>query len=262
MARLYNLEWVFEKSRNAGWVKAVRSLAMAVERLPRDWPLDDSQAVRAQADDLLGLNTDSSWYERAWETVQRCHPPLAELSSWSHGLAFVRWVAHRILPYPTFVFDDLHFAARLRMTVDSLRSALGSSQGEALFDDVRYRGICEGLVDRRWWRAGLETLLWNITDGAPFDAPTLHNALLERGFPVDRLEIQDPVVCLGRDLLPMAELGSSQDSVRLFPDDWPPFADLPWAEIDLVLEHESLRTIVLAPDQDRLKSDLDEDEDE
>lgn len=262
IARLYNLEWAFEKTEKGGSAEAIRSLALGVSRLPSDWPLGDSEGVRAQADDLLKLDVESDWYERAWESIQRCHPPLAELSSWSHGLAFLRWVAHRVLPYPTFLLDELHLAARLRATVASVHDSLATAKGESLFKPVQYKGVCDELVGRRWWRAGLETLFWEITDGAPFDVSSLHASLGERGLQLTKLDVHDPVVCLGEDLLPLEELGSSKDAVRLFPDDWPPFADLPWASIDLVLEHEPLRLIVLAPDEDRLHPDLGENQGE
>ena len=37
---------------------------------------------------------------------------------------------------------------------------------EAL-DETRYRGGAVGLVGRRWWRAGIESLIWEWQGGFP-----------------------------------------------------------------------------------------------
>ena len=90
VARLNNLEWVFEKSDDgpdAGLYRPAAQLARAVQRLQGDWPVDSS-ASEARTRKLLNPDDDAEWSERAWREVRECQPPVYELGGGPHGVLF------------------------------------------------------------------------------------------------------------------------------------------------------------------------------
>jgi hypothetical protein len=48
---------------------------------------------------------------------------------------------------------------------------------------------------------------------------------------------------------------SYSECVRVWPDDWPSFAETPWTTIDMVRNSDRLRSVVLAEDLERLSVD-------
>ena len=153
IARENNLEWVFSKT-NAQNVEPlaqqVLALAEAVALLPPKWP--STNHVWATVDDLLGLRAKAAWSPVARRHVASCRPPLRGLDGSGHGLMFLRWLAHQILPYPAFLLDDIYLAARLRVTPSSLARAMASDEKfAATLRPYRYTGALSALLGRRWW---------------------------------------------------------------------------------------------------------------
>ena len=131
LARLHDVEWVFEK-QDADAASAIISLAQGVERLPGTWPTDPEEAL-AELRGLLNLGSEA-YAEAAWDDVLTCHPPVHELSEASHTLALLRWLAHRILPYPTFLIDEFHLATALYLDPQTLSPLLGKASLEQAID--------------------------------------------------------------------------------------------------------------------------------
>src|ERR1017187_10479 len=172
IASANNLEWVFAKPRAADrshWTMQVLSLANAVGQLPTAWPGELVKAEKELAR-LLAAPSQGAWVDRALTDVRACHPPLHELSLWTHGLAVIRWLLHRILPYPCFLSNAEYLAARFRVTTQSLDKALQAETelGVAL-KELEYRGILAGFLGPRWWRVAIENFLWELTDGRSAD---------------------------------------------------------------------------------------------
>lgn len=255
VARANNLEWAFEKADAAGappTSERIQLLARSVADLPESWPHDDADAVSAMAAALLGLG-DAAWSDRAWGDVEQCHPPLHELYEASHGLAFLRWLLHRILSYPCFLLDEHHLAARLRISPQSVRAGLDDDSLNLLLKEAAYQGTLAGFSGRRWWRAGVDALLFQWTDGAPFDSDRLRAVLQERlGREVDAVSFAQPVVCLDTQYRPLDQLYSLDDVVRIQPDDWPPYADQAYAAIETARGEPSVRSIVATVDRELL----------
>ncbi len=245
LARGLDLEWVFPKVGRPveELVIAISSLARAVARLPEIWT---EAASETEAKALLGLG-DQSWLERAWRDVQECRAPIHELAAGSHGLSFVRWLLHRILPYPCFLLDDMQLAARLRVDPDSLQGALAVRQGA--FTEASYEGILAEFLGRRWWRAGIESVLFTSTDGMSDDPVIVQNfASSTLGTPLVAVGVANPVEVIGEDFARGKSLVPADDCVRLQPDDWPPYADQAWGLKTAVRESELLRAITLEQD--------------
>jgi hypothetical protein len=245
IARLINLEWAFPKTAGARWEQMI-TLASSVRQLPRNWPAGDQGGAEAAALSLLGLPEDVAWFDRARRNVGACHPPIHDLSGGAHGLLFVRWVLHQVMPYPTFLWSEHWVAARLRMSVGSFQGILG--EGGKLGTDLEameYKGVLAGFQGRRWWRGALEDYVWNLTSGRSLDVDSLHAALRERTkVAFEPLQADASIVCLGTDLEPTGEFISASGAVRLRPDQWPAFAEDAWTSVQLARSDASLRSSV------------------
>ena len=257
IARAHNLEWVFPKAKPSWGVPVelqIRSLACAVRRLPTDWPQQSSDETWAVVRDLLALPPEAPWMPSAQEDVEACHPPVHELRNASHGLVFLRWLLQLILPYPCFLWGAHHLAARLRVTHESLSKALSQDNDlMTLLDPVRYRGILADFLGPRWWRSGTESLVWELTDGDPFDVRRLVSILASKtSAELQITDFMQPVVCVGHNHVPLPALSSIEDSVRIQPDDWPPYADQAWTTIELADQDPSLGALVISQDRHRL----------
>ncbi len=257
IARAHNLEWVFSKETVAGagpLSQQIISLGQAVKRLPTSWTEENQEMVEARVRDLFSIPRRAAWFARAWEDIQDCHPPMHELSKWSHGLAILRWMLHRILPYPCFLMDSYHLASRFRVTHKSLLEAMrGSDRDVKFLEPAQYRGILDEFLGRRWWRSGVEAILWQATEGNSFDRDAILSVLSRvLGSSLVPSNIDQPVVCIDRDYQPLEEAFPADSAVRIQPDDWPPYADQAWTTLDLARQEPSLRALVLNQDRSRI----------
>lgn len=253
-SRENNLEWVFECGELAGSAAMqIGMLAHAVRSLPSTWP-DDREDAETQLFSLLGLadpysgeSTEGYWQSDARQEVLDCRPPLHELSARSHGLALVRWMLHRILPYPCFLMDELQLRARLRVDALEGGEAVGASLNEVL-EPYQYSGVTAGFDGQRWWRAGVEDWLFQVTEGesgsprAVAEAALSHGAISTQGW-------VRPVVVVGGDLVRSLDLAEVEETVRVRPDDWPAFADVAYARRAEVRDDTYLRALVVPADR-------------
>lgn len=258
VARLNNLEWVFEKQKkktDPDPYPQVVELAKAVQRLRGDWPAE-AFASEAHARTLLDLRDEVAWFDRSWREVLECQPPIHELAGTEHGILFLRWFLHQVLPYPCFLWDGHRVATRLRMRVEDFEQIVASNGDFA--QDLRrrrYTGLLDGFLGNRWWRTAIEDYAWELGRGTSGNPDLFGDRLRERaGVDLELIEISDPVVCLDRDFKPV-EVASPQDAVRLRPDYWPSFADAAWMKIDAVVDDPSLQAMVEPVDQYRLQAD-------
>lgn len=259
LARTHNLEWVFTKGNAVRVGCQADSLATAIHRLPEKWPADDRGWVEQEVRKLLGLPVSAecsdavNWLPGAMRDVAQCRPPLSEMVERSHGLLFVRWVLHRILPYPCFLFDTHYLALRLRVTHSSLVAALGGGLAEWLAP-VSYDGVLADFLGRRWWRAGVENLLWGLGGGS-VAAKRLHSKLSEvAGVSLEPLAMPEPVICIDQNYAALAEPCAADDVVRIIPDEWPLYAAQAWTTVSLAREHPRLRAMVAETDLGRLQT--------
>lgn len=250
-SRENNLEWAFRRDQlRAGPAgRQVALLAHAVRELPARWPAEQAAAesqlftmLRLPDQDTAELASAGFWRSDARQEVLDCRPPLHELSARSHGLALVRWLLHRIFPYPCFLLDDLQLRARLR--VDALEG--GEAVDVPLMEVLApycYTGIMAGFDGRRWWRAGIEDWLFNATNGQSGNPRLVAEVALRHGARTDRTWLR-PVVVISGDLARSEEFAEVEDTVRVRPDDWPVFADTAYARRTEVVDDPDLRALV------------------
>ena len=184
--------------------------------------------------------------DAAFRDVLRCRPPIHGYAENSRdGLSLLRWILHRILPYPTFLYDDRHLAARIRVEVSSLRRALDSSARlRELFSPAQYTGGGSGILGRRWWRAGIEAIIFGANSDDPSNITTLHVFLTSLASDLIA-ESDDVLPVLTSGMLDSDDLVRAKDVTEVAPDDWPPFADSAWIRRSDVAEDPMLRAIAI-----------------
>lgn len=255
VARLNNLEWVFEKRRKEADTDPypqVAELARTVRKLGGGWP-ESAAASEARARELLNLVEEVEWSDRCWREVRECQPPIHELAGTEHGVLFLRWFLHQVLPYPCFLWDVHRVATRLKIRASDLRDLVVSDADLARdLEECRYTGILEDFLGGRWWRTAIEDYAWRLGRGEAGNANVFGDRLRERaGVDLELLDIDGPVVCLNRDFEPSG-VAAPQEAVRLRPDYWPSFADAAWMKVDAVADDPTLRAMVEPMDQYRL----------
>jgi hypothetical protein len=256
LARLNNLEWVFEKARSSereDRAEEILSLASAVVALPKSWELSGDR-LRAQLLGLLGVAKEDEDYQELLKDVEVCVPPIHEISQWSHGLAVLRWFLHRVLPYPCFLWDEHSLAARLQVHASSLEAALqpGKPLRKAL-GPAEYQGILKTFLGPRWWRSKVERFLWDKTKGTSSDARAVQSAVKKIARNVEAWTADNvSVVCLDQHYRPITLPVAIDKAVRIQPDDWPSYADQAWTTIALANAHSKLRALVVRDDQSKL----------
>lgn len=254
LARLHDLEWVFSKAGNTAAITSqISSLASAVNTLPLNWPADPN----AQKDCLRSLLKVpvEVWGELALEDALACYPPIHSISTHTHGLALIRWLLHRILSYPCFLLDIYHLAARLGVTAASLHQIFSLSKNlSSKLEQCSYKGILSSFHGNRWWKMGLNELLWNLTDGEPYNWEKVQGVLLDEKEKelAQPLPSQNIVVCTDIETEGTKDLIDASSAIRIRPDDWPPYADYAWVSIELARTNPAVQAIVVPNERDRL----------
>ncbi len=253
-ARSQNLEWIFTKESD-DLARRVGVLAHAIAALPADWSEDEERRFAATRD-LLVLGAQN-WTDIAWEEVLRCHPPMHELARGSDGIALLRWLLHRIVPYPCFLYDRHRLAVRSGLHIDFVDRALESGFGD-LLAPARYTGLLAGFLGDRWWGQGVETILWDRTE-RQLQGTGAARAVVEEFIDVDveSLGVRHPVFAIDAEYRPLDSPRDIEECVEVQPDDWPPFADTPWVTRDLARESKRMRAMIVDLDPDAAAGDQD-----
>jgi hypothetical protein len=246
VAAQHDLEWVFEFGADNFATRLVE-LARAVQSIGDEV---DSLGVDSGASWLAV--PDLSWAETAIAQIEDCRPPAHALARDTLGKSFVRWLAHRILPYPTFLLNDEHAANLLGIQMSSL---FALAESDVLRDRAAlYSGPLDGFLGRRWWRAALQQLLVDA-ECNQWDPPELKaEALAElTGVQLDGLTSDQPVVIYSPQGYVLDIDAPAETSLRIQPDGWPAYADDPWASVVDVTEDSDFRTLVAQIDRRRLE---------
>jgi CheY-like chemotaxis protein len=258
LSRACNIDWAFEKSTEGGPLEQysrILLLANAVKSLPLSWPRDDAHKTWAEVQRLLGIDANVPWADQTRLEIERCRPPLDELVQRVHGMLFVRWMLQRILSYPCFLLDENGLAARIAASPDSVRQSMGGPLASLLLE-ARYRGILAEFMGPRWWRVGVEYLLWKLGGNEITGTDLLRQILIEQhGIPLSKTDSLQPVVCLDTDFLPLNQLCDPSKAVRIQPDDWPGYAESAWITLELARSDMRMRGLVIASDSQRLEDE-------
>lgn len=244
-AAQHDLDWVFDFAaegfgiRLVELARAVRSALTHAEEFPRDF-----------GSDWLRL-PDASWGGLAQEQIEDCRPPAHALALNTRGRSYLRWLAQRILPYPTFLLNRDHAANMVGLSVISFDLLAGDPIAERYA--VEYRGPLDSFQGPRWWRAGWQQML---VDGgvSHWDTPELKARALGEMAGLDLIALgndQSVVAYDGEGTVVSIDADASR-SVRLQADGWPVFADDPWALVEDAREDPELGRLVNVADRERV----------
>lgn len=244
LARMSNLEWVFSKKERRRYQQMIL-LANAVQQLPKNWPSKSAASI-SEVRRLLGMDGSFGSFERCWQDVLECRVPVNDLTEGGHGILFVRWLLHEILPYPSFLWAEYWVAARLGITIESLREVVGGDS--LLAEDLKsmcYSGILAGFLGDRWWRGRLEDYVWELVSQSNAEEKTLQQVLNERAqMELKSIDVEPALVSLDTNWEPTGRFLSPMNAVTLRPDHWPTYADTAWMDIEVVRENFDLQSMV------------------
>jgi len=106
-------------------------------------------------------------------------------------------------------------------------------------------------VGRRWWRAGVESLVFDLASKDPSSIGVLHEQLsaVEPGLQFIAGTMAYPII--DGKFATKDYLGVAEDVIEVVPDDWPPFADSAWALLSDIAANPDLGAIARDGDLDK-----------
>ncbi|WP_434769925.1 hypothetical protein [Curtobacterium flaccumfaciens] len=241
VAAQHDLEWVFQFETGS---LAERMLALAEASMSL---INSAGIIRDDFGAKWLRVPDAPWAAVAVAQIEDTRPPAHSMAEATAGRSYLRWLAHRVLPYPTFLLNKAHAANLLGIEEESF---------ELIASHVtKYEGPLRGLLGDRWWRASLQQLLvdqgLNTWDSSFERAAALSSAF---GLSLVPLGNQQAVVSYDSDGS-VADIDTNpEESVRLQLDGWPVWADDPWATVASVRRDDQLRRTVTHSDLPRIES--------
>lgn len=251
LAKANNQEWVFQKGDSRGVATVARqvtSLAKAVQALagsplPEDWL---ARIVRL-------LDIPAAWKQDVLGEIEKFRPPTYESAALSYNLGVLRWLLHRILPYPCFLLDEHRLAADLHVTVESLRKVLSeSSELTRLLEPCEYRGVLSDFLGRRWWKPAVDA---SVAQVAGTGIPSHVHKYFEGKIPgLCAVEGAQNLVCVNQHGRVMDGLYKRDEVVEVNFEDWPPYTHArPYVPITEVKANPALQSLVALQDRDKLR---------
>lgn len=246
IASRHDMEWVVEKSKAKATELA--SLARAAAALPTHWSVPKALEMQLE---WLSLK-ESEWSEEAVAQIELCRPPWSVLAATSAGRRWLSWFLQTILPFPTFLVDDVRAASYLGITSESLDELLDcDSEFSELLADARYTGQLSTFAGRRWWRAGIAEMKSRILeDSEGRSAEDVANVLVKTiGSNIQPLGLRHPVFQIDASYNLINTPLEVVDAVRIQPDDWPSYADDPWLEVEAISSEPELAGLIVIDDR-------------
>lgn len=245
-AAQHDLEWVFSwEAEDFG----PRLIALA--QAAHGASLHASRETRDFGAGWLNL-PGAEWSETARAQIEDCRPPAHALAQNTSGRSLVRWLAHRILPYPTFLLDRSHAANLLGVTQRSFDRFVSSDHAQQY--EISYTGPLNDFLGRRWWRAGLQQMLVDVDRYQWDSSADRAQALADTaGVDLTPLTHDQPVVAYDSNGRVSSIDADAEQAVRLQADGWPVFADDPWALIHVASADSDLRSLVAQSERHRLE---------
>jgi hypothetical protein len=228
VARLHNLEWAFPKSEPEvppPLAERIIGLARASRNARQIWPNATHRDPKC-LESFLDFDGATPWSAHGRVMLNAAQPPVADLAAVSRGQAVLRWLAQRVLPYPGLLIDAAHTCVMLGLDPAGLDApGDGSRELRDRLAPYCYSGVLADFTSPRWWKAGVQHLVAELSDGRPrIDAEGMEKFRAEFDNPPDPIG-PDLVVTLDEKLQQSGQTTPRRSAVRLRPDDWPIFAD-------------------------------------
>jgi hypothetical protein len=199
LARRANVDWVFEKQAPSDGEDA---FGRQLEEMLRAFDLEIASSggeVERQLATFLGLPEPSDWSELALEQLLDMRPPVQkDLSRPGARVALLRWLLQVALPFPgCFVsLDSIAVRFRLPPRICPPRSLETPSRSlPRLLDRSPLSRTPFCFFPTRYWKAGIDYIVWRMTEGRSPANPTVRQTIAERsGKSFHLIEVADPVL--------------------------------------------------------------------
>jgi len=274
LAEQFGVEWIAPKVLPGGGTSlpellsiadAVKSLRLQAAAL-REVGAADYAAELSHS--ILSLPRNPEWARLAVRDVATWRPPSMADTVGDHRPAVLRntvptepelratraivaWLIRQVLFFPSFIVSRRHVATRLGITLECLDAALAQQTELARkLNRMSYKGILKGLVDNRWWSAGIDGFAWKL----PRERQARTAALTQLVSPVPLVELEfiDPVVVSNADLVETNDIAPASECVRVSDENFPRNAPPGWVRIEDVRQDRALARRVRPEDQERL----------
>ncbi|WP_043755933.1 hypothetical protein [Imhoffiella purpurea] len=261
LARRANVDWIFDKQLPSD---TEDTLGIQLQGMLDAFDLDigsPEESVERQLGTFLELPNETNWEDLALEQVLDTRPPVQkDLSPPGARVRMMRWLLQEALPFPSCFVGLDTIAVRLHLDPDSLSAALDRNPDSSLatcLEGARYCGPLASFFPTRYWKAGVDAIVWNMTEGrSPANAAIrqmIADAIGEKAQPI---EVADPVLVVSTDTFELTgQVASIDAAVQIQTDFWPPTIEPPWVRIDDIARDRKLRAIVVSKDRDRIGED-------
>ena len=252
-----NVDWVFAKgsARKGTEITACRlqSILSGFELNFEQHGTDDENQLFS----FLALPDGLLWSKLAKEQVRDARPPIQTMRSGIDRATLMRWLLQVALPIPG-CFVSLDWAAvRLRISPEELATAVkenAESNFSKSLDECRYVGALADFHPVRYWKAGIDHMIWKLTQGRSSTNSDVRENLT-KAIEKDILALKEeaPVLLVSPDTFEQNnQIDDMNNAVQIQPDLWPAEVELPWVRISEVEMDSKLRKIVVSEDRERL----------
>jgi hypothetical protein len=212
--------------------------------------------------DVLAAPRDAEWANSAQRQVDRARPPreVPTATPAATARAIIAWLISHVLPYPSFLITDAQAALRLQVNPESFPALAAAVQDAGVEEGYRarlaacrYTGPLQAFLGRRWWRAGVDDLAWQLSEAEEGFSSGLQSLL--GNLPVTQLEgVDEPVLLFDADLVETSQVGESRDCVRVTDEDFPANVEPAWVRISDLKDNQKLRAKVIYEDRDLVEA--------
>lgn len=209
--------------------------------------------------EVLGAPRGTDWANSAQRQIDRARPP-REVPTASEGAtarSIIGWLLAHVLPYASFLLTDAQSAIRLEVTPATFRVMAKAVTGKKrraghrkTFADCQYQGPLATFLGRRWWRAAIDDLAWQLSQDQLGFRPALEKLAGEAK--IRWLDQPEPVLVADADLIETDDVADAKDCVRVTDEDFPANVDPVWVRIVSAREDKQLAAKVVYEDRDLL----------
>ena len=262
VARQANVDWVFEKGKPRIGTEITRHrLDAIISGFEFKFRKNETDG-EDQLFSFLKLPEDLPWTDLAKVDVRVARSPTQAINNANSCATLMRWLLQVALPIRGCFVDLPWIATSLHMRPKEFSDALRdkpNSKFSKLLSEYRYKGaLADFYSEERYWRAGINYLVWKFTEGlSPLNSDVRDSLSEAIGKEIPVLNERHPVLLV--DLNTFQETSQVFDldyAVQVQPDFWPAGVDLPWVKRSDAEDDQELWAIVISEDRERLPGDL------
>jgi hypothetical protein len=176
LATALDVEWIQHKAEECAKIR-IQQLIWASANVHK--AAGNDGASLKDIEKLLALPEEVTWADRAREEIRNARPPVNQAESGTpeepRGSSYtVRWLCHCALAFPGLFLSDLYAAWALGISLSEFR-AIADCRAEtewlSALSDTEYLGPLDEFLGRRWWRAGIDHLVYMLDSASTKQRP-------------------------------------------------------------------------------------------